>query len=112
MLDYAGLSTLPTAVPGTAAPLPNRVEPVIHPAGPTPLPPNIADAIQLPQVPLPGNVPVAPPQPPSPNPQDHDWITETQSDGTLLLRLKNPDGSPGPVVKIITGVKVPGAEAV
>ena len=31
-----------------------------------------------------------------------EFAAEQQSDGTVLLRMKNPDGTPGPVVKIIT----------
>ncbi len=33
------------------------------------------------------------------NPQ---YATETQADGTVLLRVKMPDGSMGPVVKIVS----------
>jgi hypothetical protein len=33
------------------------------------------------------------------------YMTETQQDGTVLLFLKNPDGSKGPAVKIISPPK-------
>jgi hypothetical protein len=34
-----------------------------------------------------------------------EYITETQADGSILLRLKNPDGTPGVVMKVINAVK-------
>lgn len=34
-----------------------------------------------------------------------EYATETQADGSILLRIKNPDGSPGPVLKVIEPVK-------
>lgn len=42
--------------------------------------------------------------PPLPQPMDPsqlNYTTETQDDGSVLLRLKNPDGTPGRVVKIV-----------
>ncbi len=124
MFNYAGIP-MPDAVPGVSAPLPNRVQSIPLPgpaAGPSPLsaihtgglggpiPPQIANAIKAPSIPAPGNEPPMIPAPPSPNPHDHGWDVETQSDGTLLLRIKMANGELGPVVKIISGVKVPGAE--
>lgn len=34
-----------------------------------------------------------------------EYMTETQPDGSILLRLKNPDGSPGVVMKVLNAVK-------
>jgi len=33
------------------------------------------------------------------------YLTETQSDGTILLRIKNPDGTPGVAVRVLPGIK-------
>jgi hypothetical protein len=68
------------------------------------MPQHIASAIQAPKTPAPGNNPVVTSKP-SPHPGDHEFETIPQSDGTLLLRLKN-----GPILKIISGIKIPGAE--
>jgi hypothetical protein len=35
------------------------------------------------------------------DPASLQYLTETQADGTVLMRVKNPDGSPGPVVQIV-----------
>lgn len=61
-------------------------------------------------MPGPGGIPGAtgfppPPFPMPPHPGDMKYTTETQADGTVLLRLLNPNGTPGPVVQI---VKPPG----
>lgn len=109
MLNYAGIP-MPSAVPGASAPLPNRVMPTpsplsaVHTGGLGPLPPQLSAAIKGPPAPTPGNNPVVNTAP-SPDPQDHQFETIAQSDGTLLLKLKG-----GPILKIITGVKIPGAE--
>lgn len=34
-----------------------------------------------------------------------EYINITQEDGSVLLRIKNPDGSPGPAVKIVPPIK-------
>ena len=38
------------------------------------------------------------------------YAVETQTDGTLLLRLKNPDGTLGPVVQHIPAPKLKAAK--
>lgn len=53
--------------------------------------------------PVPG-LDAGPPPPP-------EYGTTTQVDGSILLHLKNPDGSLGPVVKVIPPIKRPGAPA-
>jgi len=45
--------------------------------------------------------PLAPPMP--------EYMVDTQEDGTLLIRLKNPDGTPGVVVKHLPPIKQAGA---
>ncbi len=49
-------------------------------------------------LPLPAGVPLQPAGLP-------EYVAETQADGSVLLRIKNPDGSPGPAVKIIPPLK-------
>jgi hypothetical protein len=34
-----------------------------------------------------------------------EYMTKTQQDGSVLLAIKNPDGSPGPIVKIVSTPK-------
>ncbi len=45
-----------------------------------------------------------------PDPSQMRYHTETQSDGSVLLRVLNPDGSAGPVVQVIPPPKraIPG----
>lgn len=53
--------------------------------------------------------PGGPPPPPAPqDPSDIQYDTLTQQDGTVVLFLKNPDGSRGPAVKIIKAPKIAG----
>lgn len=49
--------------------------------------------------------------PPMPvDPASVQYATETQADGTILLRIKNPDGTTGPVVQLIPPPKQKGAK--
>lgn len=45
--------------------------------------------------PLPGLMPPGAPKPP-------EYVAVTQEDGSVLLHVKNPDGSLGPAKKIVT----------
>lgn len=77
--------------PGAAPPMPPVVPPFQRPLG-TPLPPNG----------IPGaSGPGAPPYPQPMTPANMKYTNETQADGTVLLRVMNPNGTPGPVVHII-----------
>lgn len=90
-----GPTTMPAGVPspgaGSGAPGPMSM--------PAPPPPGAMGGFPVPN-------PMGPPMDPvagmgGPMPMQ-EFEAETQSDGTVLLRVKKPDGSPGPVVKIIT----------
>lgn len=97
--------TVPAAIPGATTPnavgsvsptgsvIPSR--PVI-PSGP--LPPALQQAIQAGGPAGPGAMQPPPPEPGHP---DADYETLTQQDGTIVIFLKNPDGTRGPAVKII-----------
>jgi hypothetical protein len=61
------------------------------PSGPPGMPPG---ATGMPPAPYP--LPMGPPDPASIK-----YATETQQDGSVLLRMLNPDGTPGPIVKIV-----------
>lgn len=119
MLHYAGpnigstgpvTNMLPPAVPGT---IPSGV-PGISPS-PIPLPPVHTHAIHVHTGPHPAALAAilrrsspgagAPPPPPPPP----DYGTTTQEDGSILLHLKNPDGSLGPIVKVLPPIKRPEA---
>jgi len=56
--------------------------------------------------------PLAGPMMPGPlAPSEPDYMVERQEDGTLLIRIKNPDGTPGVVVKHMPPIKQAGAPA-
>lgn len=73
---------------GMGAPLPPA------PAGPTPGMNGIPGATGMPPAPYP-----MPPGPP--DPASMKYSTETQQDGTILLRVMSPTGAPGPVIQVI-----------
>jgi hypothetical protein len=54
---------------------------------------------------MPGGLPLPnsmPPQMAQPGSQPPPFITEDQGNGTALIRATNPDGSPGPVLKVVS----------
>ena len=104
MLNYLGSGigpgTMPAAVPGAS----QTGDTLGTIRGRAPMPPQMADAIR-PAAPssglgVPGLMPSMPP-----GPADIQYEAVTQQDGTVLLHIKNPDGSLGPAVKIINAVK-------
>jgi len=104
MLNYLGSGigpgTMPAAVPG-ASQIADTLGAIQGRGAP---PPSIAGAIR-PAMPMTGaGVPgLMPPVPPEPSEVKYEAVT--QQDGTVLLHIKNPDGSLGPAVKIINAVK-------
>lgn len=123
MLNYAGpnmgpagpvTNQLPPATPGT---IPSGV-PGIAP-NPAPLPPTPIHhhAIHVHAGPHPSALAAilrhmspsagAPPPPPPPP----EYGTTTQEDGSILLHLKNPDGTLGPIVKVLPAIKRPDEKA-
>lgn len=109
MLPPAVPGTMPSAVPGvmpSPSPLPPQPPikpPHIHQNHGTPHSAAIA-AILKHAASAPGVAPSPPPPP--------EYGTTTQEDGSILLHLKGPDGSLGPVVKVIPPIKTPGAAKV
>jgi hypothetical protein len=109
MLNYLGpnigpnpiTASLPAGVPGTMpggipagrpAPTPS---PTIHPHAAAP-PSALAAIMNSPGAPSPG---------PEDAPQLPEYDTVTQEDGSILLHIKNPDGSLGPVVRVLPPIK-------
>jgi len=117
MLNYLGpnlgpqgpvTSGMPPAVPGTMpdgvpglAPTPSLAGPAPSPISPqgAPASPDALAAIMN-RPPGAGSEAQEPPALP-------DYGVVTQEDGSILLHLKNPDGTLGPVVKVIPPVKRP-----
>jgi hypothetical protein len=113
MLHYAGpaigpngpvSASLPPSMPGT---MPGGI-PNAPPAGgppPGPMPhagPSLAALAAIMQRPSGGpNAAQGPPPPPQ-------FVAQTQEDGSVVLRVKNPDGSPGPIVKVLPPMKALG----
>jgi hypothetical protein len=85
MLNYlggAGPGTMPSAVPGAGAPQMPGAAPAMGMGG--------------------GGLAGFPQGGGSPDPASMQWAAVTQSDGSVLLHMKLPDGSLGPVVKVIS----------
>lgn len=81
--------TMPSAITGVKPEDLLQPTPTVMPT----MPGNMQGGTPIPQG-MPN--PSAPPGPP-PSP----YLAEDQGNGTLLIRAANPDGSPGPVVKIV-----------
>jgi hypothetical protein len=92
-----GSPTMPGAVPGRGGPPAPMMPPLppgaipAAPAGVMPMPPGAIPA---------GASPFLPPGSPEP-----EYGVRPQQDGTLVLYLKNPDGSEGPVLKVLNPPK-------
>jgi hypothetical protein len=100
-LPPAVAGTMPAGIPGvTPSPAPMPPIQFHQHGGLTGAPPAALAAIMKHN---PGG-PTAPPPPPPPSEYD----VTTQADGSLLLHIRNPDGSLGPVVKVIGPVKALG----
>jgi hypothetical protein len=121
MLNYMGpnigpapvTAGLPPAIPGTMPAGIPGAPPALGLPGPlgailgsriAPPSPQITGAINA----APPSGPGAPPKVPNPNDPDDpshvsnlEYAAETQADGTVVLFLKNPDGTNGPAVKIV-----------
>jgi hypothetical protein len=104
-LPAATPGTMPSGiphVPSTSAPLPVGKLPAPAPMahGHAPAPAHVLAAILRHAAQNPGAAPEPPPLP--------EYGTTTQENGSILLHLKNADGSLGPVVKVLPPIKVRG----
>ncbi len=94
-------STMPGAAPGLTMPqAPPQISAPLPPAQPTFSSP-LAGPAPPPQMPPVGDL----------DPGDLQYDTETQVDGTLLLRVRLPDGTVGPVVAHLPPPKLKGKSA-
>lgn len=109
--DYQ-LPSMPFSLPGSSPP--GSTGNVVSP-GPSPLSPPMGPAAPNSAPPMlpPMSSPLAGPLSPESllplmggDPSSMQYTVETQADGTLLLRLKNPDGTTGPVVQHLPAPKL------
>lgn len=89
------LPPIPAANPGQSGPLLDSIQP--------PASSGFAGNILPPM----GGMPPGMPMPGAMTPADMQYETQTQADGTVLLFVKNPDGSRGPAVRIVPAPKQP-----
>ncbi len=100
MLNYLGANpapglTMPGGMPGAGGP----ADPLASPAPPSPMGP-------APDMgPMGGMGPMGFPSVGMTDPAGRQYEAVTQEDGSVLLHMKNPDGSKGPAVKIIPPIK-------
>jgi hypothetical protein len=92
-----GAPTMPGAVPGRGGPPSPQMPPM--PPGAIPQPP--AGAMPMP----PGAIPSGASPFQAPGAPESQYGVKPQADGTLLLYIKNPDGSEGPIVKVLNAPK-------
>lgn len=108
MLNYLGAApgpgvTMPGGMPGSGAPTDPMLSPQAAfggggapaPAGPPPPPPAMGGSGGMFGMPAAGMV----------DPAGRQYEALTQEDGSVLLHLKNPDGTRGPAVKIVPPIK-------
>lgn len=113
MLNYLGPNIGPSPVSATLPSGPPGTMPAGVPGAPSanPIWPNLPPNITGPQA---GAISPAGPSGPPPaapdDPSSLQYETLTQQDGTVVLFMKNPDGSRGPAVKIIS-VKAPASSS-
>ena len=101
-LPPATPGTMPSGVPGAAIlPTPLPPAPHGHPAHTAVHPRARVAASALAAILQHAANPSSPAAPPAPP----EYGVQTQDDGTILLHLKNPDGTLGPVVKVIPAIK-------
>lgn len=114
MLNYLGPNLGPAPVSAALPGGPPGTMPAGIPGAPSPISP-----VPKLNLPTPGQAgaisPAGPGGPPAPSGQPQDpstlqYDTLTQQDGTVVIFMKNPDGSRGPAVKIVS-VKAPKAPA-
>jgi hypothetical protein len=101
-LNYLGSGTAPGTMPA-AVPGGSQVSDSLGPIqGRSPIAPQLSAAIQQAMpVSNPGQPGLMPPGPQNALPQ---YTAVTQEDGSILMHLNKPDGSPGPVVKVISPI--------
>ena len=98
MLNYLGANptpglTMPGGMPGVGGP----ADPLASPGASAP-PPDMGGGMG-------GMAPMGFPGVGMTDPAGRQYEAVTQDDGSVLLHMKNPDGSKGPAVKIIPPIK-------
>lgn len=102
MLNYLGANpapgiTMPGGMPGSGAP----TDPLAPPSPPSPMGPAPDMSGAMGGAPSPMGFPGVG----MTDPAGRQYEAVTQEDGSVLLHMKNPDGSKGPAVKIIPPIK-------
>lgn len=104
IFDPVAPSSMPMAVPGAQPPGPTGdLALVLPPPGSLGAPPQQGAPVTSRM----GGMPMFPPM--DVDPAAMEYHTETQDDGSILLRMKNPDGTPGRVLEVLRPPKPKGA---